>query len=208
MLMTEIRREGIDEQATDVGPALVALAESARAVLGYAVLAKQVGTLAIKTETTLLRMTLQSLDLPILNEHDVARYQKERLIERTAELMQEWIKRTAEVGADSFHDNGLDSFSAGAWVRTKINEYKQPVPEFVLAKAVQIKEKMPECTIYVESLQDHPDPFLVVGAAKPEYSWRKPDEHYYLDVWAEPKFEGRLASGEARSEGIEDEIGF
>jgi hypothetical protein len=204
MLMTEIRKEPATGQVTDVGPALLTLAESAKSILGYDVLAKKMEKTTIATETTCLRMTLQSLGMEILNEQDVARYQKERLIERTTELMQEWMERTARVAMEDYHRGELDRFSGPGWSMIKIAEYKQPVPEFVLAKAVEVKEKMPECELYIEHLEDHPDPFLVVGAEKARYSWLKPEEHYYLVAWAEPKFEGRLWTGEAGTEKIDD----
>jgi len=204
MLMTEIRTEKVGETATDMGLALSALAESARSVLGYDVLAKKLENTVVAVETSCLRMSLQSLDMEILNEQDVLRYQKERLIERTAELMQEWMEVTAKKDREETRSYGLGSFGGPQWAFQKISEYKQPVPEFVLAKAVQIKEKMPECELYIEHLQDHPDPFLFVSAEPSQYSWQRPKEYYYLAAWAEPKFEGRLNSGEARSEGVDD----
>jgi len=202
MLMTEIRKEVVGE-VTDMQPALSVLAESAKAILGYDVLAKRMEKILVTTETTLLRMTLQSLELSVLNERDVLRYQKEQLIARTTELAQAWMDEVAKAEFDSCVQNGFSTFTGPNWRLTTIHEYRLPVPEFILAKAVQIKEKMPECAIYIEHLDDHPDPFLVVGASKSAYSWQKPEEHYYLDVWAEPKFEGRLNSGES-----DDDIPF
>lgn len=204
MLMTEIRKESVSDVVSDVRPALATLAESAKAVLGYDVLAKTMEKVTVQTETSCLRMVLQSLDMEILNERDVARYQKEQMIARTTELMQEWLKRTAETSLERFHEDGISLFSGPDWARMKISEYHQPIPEYVLAKAVQIKEKMPECELYVEHLSDHPDPFLIVAAGKARFSWEKPQEHYYVEVWAEPKFEGRLATGEAGTERIDD----
>jgi hypothetical protein len=204
MLMTEIRKETVGEQPTSVGPALELLAESAKAVLGYDVLAKKMESVAIVPETTCLRMTLQSLGIEILVERDVARYQKERLIEQTTELMRKWMEDVAKHSMEEFRRGGMNQFSGPDWRMVKISEYRQPVPEHILAKAVEVKEKMPECEIYIEHLSDHPDPFLVVGAAAAKYSWYKPDEHYYLAAWAEPKFEGRLDSGEAGTEAIDD----
>ena len=208
MLMTDIRKSAVGAGVTDLRPALLSLAESAKEVLGYDVLAKRMGTTVVAVETTCLRMTLQSLGIEVLVEQDVARYQKEQLIEHTAAKMQEWMKQAADLGMDRFHEDGLDRFSAPGWQRVAIKEYKQPIPEHVLAKAVEVKQQMPECEIWVESLEDHPDPFLIVAGGPAKYSWKKPEEYYYLCAWSEPKFEGRLDSGEAGTAAIGDQVPF
>jgi hypothetical protein len=72
------------------------------------------------------------------------------------------------------------------WVRTLIVNYQAEIPCFALSRAMEIKENYPEAQIYIESLQaqERPiaDPFLVVGIK---------GYLYYVDVWDEPKFEGR-----------------
>lgn len=207
MLMVDIRRESLGE-SPDTTSALVMLAESAKSVLGYDVLAKQVGTSTEVANESELRKALRELDIDVLNPVDVRRYQKERLVEETTIRVRKWLE---EVGQQGNRDN-LNAFSGPGWGFQKIAEYHQPVPEFVLAKAVQIKQQVPECEIYVESLSDHPDPFLFVGT-KSKYSWMKPDEMYYVEVWEEPKFEGRLrarqdAAGAAGAAGAEEDIPF
>lgn len=189
LLMEEIRRTKLNAVEVDGAvTGLASLAESAKALLGYDVLSKRVATVAVQQETE-LRTVLAALEIDILDERDVIRYQKERLIERTAELMQEWVERTVKQEFSDCAENGYNAFGGPNWRLMKIEEYKQPIPEHVLAKAVQIKERLPECAIYVEHLEDHPDPFLLVGAAPAKYSWCRPEEHYYVEVWAEPKFE-------------------
>lgn len=205
MLMTEIRKEKVND-VIHADASLAVLAESARSILGYDLLAKTVEKKAAATEdeTTLLRQVLASLDLEVLNAFDVAKYQKERMIERTAELAKEWMEELAKRSFEQIRSYAFDAFHGPNWRLSKIEEYKQPIPEFVLAKAVQIKEKMPEVTILIESLEDHPDPFLIVAFPAPAYSWEKPKEHYYIEVWAEPKFEGMLSSGATATSAIDD----
>jgi len=194
MLITEIRREAIGSEVVDSSKELLSIAEKAKELLGYnlleASLAKSATVLAEETE---LRTVLRDLEIEILNPRDVFRYQKEQLIERTTELMREWMDRTAK---DTNMKDRLDAFGGPRWDCQKIEEYRQPVPEFVLAKAVQIKERMPGCVVLIESLSDHPDPFLLVAPAPAKYSWQKPDECYAVEVWAEPKFEGRIGGGD------------
>jgi len=182
MQLTEIRKVSLS--ASEDNGALVSLALSAKEILGYDVFAKSV---AVLTELTPLQAALQSAEIEVLRNDDVAKYQKEQMIEHTAALMKNWLKETAAMA----EVKSFNRFSGPAWVQTKISEYSQPIPEFVLAKAVQIKQAIPDCEIYVESLEDHPDPFLVVAIpdGRPYYPAK---ERHYVEVWAEPKFEGRL----------------
>ena len=185
MLMTEIRTVTMGDTPETKG-AIASLAESAKSILGYDVLAKHVGTKTEVAEGSDLRLALSELEIDILNPADVLRYQKERLVEETTIKMQEWLKSISR-------QNRTSQFAGPGWGFQKISEYRQPVPEFVLAKAVQIKERVPDCEIYIESLSDHPDPFMFVGP-KSQYPWCKPDELYYVEVWEEPKFEERLTN--------------
>lgn len=72
------------------------------------------------------------------------------------------------------------------WVKTPLKEYKAEVPFFALSRAIEICEQYPEAHVFVESLEarrrETVDPFLVVGIK---------GYLYYVDVWDEPKFEGR-----------------
>jgi hypothetical protein len=187
MEMTEIRKESLN-LIEYVHDEIEGLAQRAADVLGYSVLQSVFGRV-VNVEPTPLQIALKALDMDILRPSDVLAYMKERQIEQTRENFKEWHKEF--IGKDQIHN--FDSFRGCAWVRTKIAEYKQPVPEFVLVKAVQIKQAMPECEIWVESLETHPDPFLSVGLPDGSYSWSAPKEIYYVEVWAEPKFEGRMS---------------
>jgi hypothetical protein len=69
------------------------------------------------------------------------------------------------------------------WHSIEIRAYHKAVPEHVLLKAMQIKCEAPQTQIWVQELQEHPDPFLLVSMGS---------EKYYVEVWDEPKFEGRL----------------
>lgn len=187
MLMTEIRKESIG-MGVQINDGLSSLAESAKSVLGYDVLAKLTGKVAT-AEMTPIELALQELEIEVLNPRDVFAYQRERQMERTIELCKEWLQKQPR----NINFSELTRFSGPGWTFRKISEYKQPIPEFVLAKAVQVKQRVPDCEIYVVGLEDHPDPFLVIGNAQ-KYSWMEPEEAHYIEVWAEPKFEAKLNS--------------
>ncbi len=79
------------------------------------------------------------------------------------------------------------------WRSFWLKDYTHPIPEFVLRKALQIKEACPTATFQVIELckmsdvresRQIDDPFLAVV-----------DEHgqrFYVEVWNEPKFEQQL----------------
>lgn len=80
------------------------------------------------------------------------------------------------------------------WKQDWISQYRLPVPDFALARALAVKEVLPAANFLVETLEEQgrnvpvehtprpPDPFLVLWLG---------DVKVYLDVWDEPKFEGR-----------------
>lgn len=73
------------------------------------------------------------------------------------------------------------------WASDSLPEYRQPVPEFVLQSALDIKARCPQAEFFVEQLlvESRPrDPFLVVYV--PESVTR-----YYIEVWNEPSFKQR-----------------
>lgn len=72
------------------------------------------------------------------------------------------------------------------WRTVSLAEYKAPIPEFVLRKALAIKAACPGVAFHIEELRiDHipADPFLVVSLDH---------ERYYVEVWDEPKFEAAI----------------
>lgn len=68
------------------------------------------------------------------------------------------------------------------WHRTPLKNQKS-VPEFVLRKAIEIKRASPDVKLFVDTLDDDPDPFLVAVLGK---------EYYYVEVWDESEFENGI----------------
>lgn len=187
MEMTEIRKQSLGV-IDRVDEALTSLAEQAKELLGYDVLQKHTGRVPTIVMTP-LQLALKTLEIDIYNITDVATYQKERMIEQTRANLEKWIKEDLNE-KNSFHRRFVN-FSGPVWEKTEIKRYSEPIPEFVIAKAVQIKQAYPECELWVESLTDHPDPFLIVGIPNGR-AYYPPTEMYYVEVWEEPKFEGHL----------------
>ena len=74
------------------------------------------------------------------------------------------------------------------WEFHELASYSEPVPEFALQTAVDIKERHPEvkfsiCTLKEERLVI--DPFLVMRVEDNDKT-----HFYYLEVWNEPEFAG------------------
>ena len=76
-----------------------------------------------------------------------------------------------------------------SWHTIELRKYKREIPAFVLARALQIQKAMNAMhiagTFEVHELSyrsEYIDPFLVLCVGK---------HKLYLDVWDEPKFEGR-----------------
>jgi hypothetical protein len=174
MKMNEIERETIT--VLEYSEPCVGLASEAKEVLGYSVLSQAISE---PTEHTALEIALASCGIEVLNAEDVATYQRELLIERTSAMLQEWLK------------NPTGTFIGPSWDKTKIEQYREPIPEFVLNKAIQIKKAMPEVRIYIQHLSEHPDPFLVVATKHKNYEILD-EQELWIEVWEEPKFEGRL----------------
>jgi hypothetical protein len=190
MLQTEIRRE--------IAPALVetvevmSLAEQAETLLEYSVLKTALDRTG--NDMPKLARVLRDLDVSILNYADVEKYQTEHLREVAERNFKTWLATPARTKHDVFY--------CPRWDRTEIKQYNEPIPEFVLNKAVQIKQAYPDVKFYVEKLNESPDPFLIAcRTEKMTYSWNTGSgdntydgvkEEYYIEVWAEPKFEGSL----------------
>jgi hypothetical protein len=187
MLMTEIKRSVLTlpvESTDDVAT----LAGDAEAILGYSVLRE---SLTEPTETPRLAAALASLGIEILNKQDVLNYMRERLCDRTLELLDEWQK--GNPAPVSSWGSG-EYFMGPSWAPTPIAKYKDKIPEFVVNKAVQIKRALPDVQIFIRHLTEDKDPFLEVtlGKADEYNSERNGSERYFIEVWEEPKFEGRL----------------
>lgn len=75
-----------------------------------------------------------------------------------------------------------DRRSAYCWHSEALEKYGKPIPEFALSRAIEIKRELPSAQFFIEELRYDPDPFLYIQVG---------NVRYYLDVWDEPKFEGR-----------------
>jgi hypothetical protein len=144
------------------------LAAEAEDVLGYTPLRK-----ALRTPGA-LRRVLAKLEIAVLDEESVNRY-KAQMVE---------------------HYETHGKMQMPTWRLKRIQEYTQPVPEFVLSKAVQIKRELPEAQFYIDQLAV--DPFLIVSLVE-LMDWNHnrqrqldPETAAYVEVWAEPKFEAAL----------------
>lgn len=187
MLMTEIKRSVITLPEVG-GDEVLTLAADAEIILGYNVLQNSLTT---PPETPRLAVVLAELGIEILNKTDVITYMRERLCDRTLELLDEWQKSNPE----PFYSWGSgNSFSGPQWSSTAIANYKDAIPEFVVNKAVQIKRALPEAGVFIRHLTEDKDPFLEVtfGDVDKYDSDRNGSERYFIEVWEEPKFEGRI----------------
>lgn len=178
MKQAEIKRVSF-ELPHECGESLVSLADEANEILGYSILKEH----SEKTTDGMkpLERVLAELGIETLDGGDVENYQRKMLIDAANEKFAEWCKSnpTPKYGM----------FVGPSWTETKIEEYKQPIPEFVLNKAVQIKKAIPEAQIVISHLEMHPDPFLVVRLEERQYLY---SESYFVECWEEPKFEGRI----------------
>jgi hypothetical protein len=186
MLMSEIKKTVVDVPATD--GYTTDLAQQAEELLGYTALKTAVAS-DKATDTKILGRVLRSLDMEVLNVADVKAYQLQELRDLTKKMFDKWMATNEEV--ETWH-----RFNGPCWMTHKIEEYKQPIPSFVLNKAVQIKKALPDCEIFIHQLEASPDPFMVVRlTAEKQYDWGKHKEtveEYWVEVWDEPRFESRM----------------
>ena len=168
MTITEIRREQL--AGADLNEEMRCFAKRASEVLGYDVLQTYYEKRGAFSE---LELALVKLEIEPLNWRDVKRYQFERKQEDERADFEERMRYEPK----SFW------MPSSYWGERKLEEYKKPVPEFVLNKAMQIKELVPGVTFQVEELAR--DPFLVAVLG---------EEKVYIDVWEEPQFEGKLGA--------------
>jgi hypothetical protein len=82
----------------------------------------------------------------------------------------------SKVGMDTQHS--LDFH----WPLIAINNYRNPIPEFALSKAVELKERFWLAEFFVQPFDDRPDPFLVM---------KYKGETFWVEVWEEHEFEAR-----------------
>lgn len=152
--------------------------------------AELLGYKALKNFTTPeplkpLAQVLSDLGIEILNNDDVKKYQFEKITEVAQRTFAEWLATPIASYRSTYYSPG--------WRTTGISEYEEPVPEFVLNKALQIKRACPDVVIEVQWLEEHPDPFLIVKIKGiPEgRSYKDTLEEYIVEVWEENTFENR-----------------
>lgn len=134
------------------------IASEAESVLGYSRLKA-----AMSTHT--LALVLHSLGIDPFDNASVRRYKN---------LM------SAKVSERHLRSQYV---TEGKWQIVPLKGYNLPIPEYVLAKALDIKEALPTAEFLVDELvvgEKYVDPFLIV---------KDGIEHYYIEVWDEPEFE-------------------
>lgn len=176
MTLTEIPRERagcVTSAAIENNSERAALAKEAASKLKYTMLDDDVhGRSAYGKQSGPLTEALLKLEIDVLNTEAVLRYQMAELTRRTMERIKE-----------SFEAYTTGWFAQASWSHQQLQSYKQPIPEFVIRKAIQIADACPEVTFFVQSLTESPDPFLIA---------RVGEEVYYIEAWAEPRFEESL----------------
>lgn len=163
------------------GEALSELGRKASEVLGYEYLAQNTADSPRRS----LSQVLQELQIEVFETEAVEKYMAEKLEairNKTQKLPKESNPEEDE------EDNNYDPSSV-SWHKTRIGQYNHPMPESVIALAIFIKESCPGADFTVHSLaKADPDPFLSV---------RYNGELFYIEVWAEPKFTGKLTKLDA-----------
>lgn len=170
----------LSEKMDAFGRERAELATKAKNLLGYRVLSGELSGSLSSSAVALgkLAEALLAKDIEVLDMGSVFAYQVAEAAKRTKSEL-ERLTRSGNV-KQVFHWG----FTPARWEHTEIKSYAEPIPEFVLQKAIQIKEACPDVQFYVHHLNDpKADPFLVAVHG---------DEVYFVEVWAEPGFEGRL----------------
>jgi hypothetical protein len=156
------------------------LGRKASQLLGYRALSAAVlGSVEVPIEQIGdLGKALLAIEIETLDTAHVLRYQHYEAARLNEELT------TALLHGNKLH-NYLRWWTAAKWESTPLKDYSEPIPEFVVSKAVQIAEKFPKVEFYVQHLnQPKADPFLVATLDR---------EVYYIEAWDEPRFEGRVS---------------
>lgn len=154
---------------------IASLAVRAEALLGYSWLRRR---LNLKPST--LAVVLQELEIEPFCPEDVKRYKAERLRNAKHAVYAEYEKRSI---AENFLTSlAPGTFVHGKWRRTRLRSFEGEVPEFVLSRAIEIKERAPNVEFEVEALRidSRYDPFLIVKCGR---------QRFYIDVWDEAEFE-------------------
>jgi hypothetical protein len=153
--------------AEDLDTPAKQLATDAEALLGYRGLRKHLKVAGR------LRAVLAKLEIEILDQKSVDEYKRQMVAHMKGKM------------------------SAPTWRVTPLRGYTQPVPEFALQKACEIKRELPEAEFFIDQLAV--DPFLIVALDQPQDFPQNvktrgldPEIAAYVEVWDEPKFEAGL----------------
>lgn len=165
MKQTDIVRESVDVLTVD--SLTESLHQQAADVLGYSCASRT--NLDGSSDSNVLRAAIGRLGIEILNTQSVHKYMGEML-----------AKRFARMDSDNFDWSWR---SDPAWGRVKLSEYKKPVPDFAIERAIQLKRECPQVEFWVEELSDAVDPFLIAHIGR---------EGYYIACWEEARFEAQL----------------
>ena len=166
-----LQRVPVEVQNLDLTDPRQKLATEAEALLGYTPLRQE-----LRTPGTLKRV-LAKLEIQVLEEKGVSAYKKQM--------------------AQHYSTSG--KMFDPTWRITPLKDYRQPVPEFALQKAIEIKRELPEAMFYVEQLAI--DPFLIVTLnplqdfMSPWNTLKRtldPETAAYVEAWSEPKFEATM----------------
>lgn len=145
------------------------LARDAEELLGYPMLSGQLEA----------QRAFQKLGIKPFTNTSAEAYQT--IVYHRYEGYQRWTWFTLGKHDDNSPDGQLINRRGGEG-ETIPGPYLHPVPQFVLERAVQLKREIPAAQFFIRALES--DPFLVM--------WHK-GLIFYVDVWDEPSFEGRLA---------------
>src|SRR4029077_1004367 len=120
------------------------LATRAKDLLGYGGLVSEMtGDMGARSKEGKLTLTLRSMQLEVPDLNRVIDYQMQELVRVTREKISEELSQWTH-----------GYFLEAGWARTDLASYKQPIPEFVLDKALRLKEALPEVRFSVQHLQE------------------------------------------------------
>lgn len=165
--------------AEDTYDSRQALGIQAEDLLGYKVLRREAGA-ASHLDRLLLELDIQPFDPQAVAEYKLrmqAHHQAILNAQRQANPVPDDLAMWLDYGTGRLFVE---------WSMAKLKHYDKPVPEFVLRKCVQIKERAPEAKFFVDELrqrQETLDPFLVVELGS---------DRAWIEVWDEPEFEKTL----------------
>lgn len=158
-----------------------ALAMEVEDKLGYTPLRKQSGAPS-RLQRLLQELEIEAFDQSTVDDYKVkmkAHFQsqaEERDKERNRRLEEQYGPMSPFFRVETRVD----------WLLIDLSSYEKPIPEFVLNKCLQIKDRAPDAKFFVDELREKSrtlDPFLVVSLG---------GEMLSIEVWEEPEFEKTL----------------